>query len=754
MATVDFAELLGPALGTAISEKGFTELTPVKKAVLDPAVAGRDLRITSQTGSGKTLAIGFVVRELAAAPSSAKDKVAHPRALVIVPTRELAKQVVQELTWLFAPINVKVASVTGGAVYRDEHRSLAAGPSVVVGTPGRMLDHLNRGSIVPNEVGAVVLDEADRMLDLGFREELEAILGMTPKDRQTHLVSATFPRDVEALANSVQKNPARVEGTRLGVANLDIDHVMHVLEPRQRLDAVINLLLASPDAQTLIFARTRADVGDVAERLSEAGFAVNALSGEMDQRERDRALNSFRRADQRVLVATDVAARGIDVQDITLVIHLDPPTDPDSYTHRSGRTGRAGRKGRSVLLVSPSAVGKTTMLLKRAKVVARTEQVPSAEQIRATGDQKFFDALTGEDGPATEVSARHKVLAERLAAREDVALVLSRLLAMARAAGPTEPREIRRIDRGPERKGPHEREQRGPAARGPNRDRGDRGDRGERPTRERAEASHAPTPYRGAQRDGGDWVSFRVTWGGDHGADARKLLAMVCRWGEIRGSDVGAIEIERDYSRISVKAGVAGGFADATAKPDARNPRVTIQPDSSRKGFAPHTSPPPPPRHAPSAPRHVAPPRDAHGPEDSEGVPPQPERALPRNYPAPPKHIERPRDMGPPHAAGSARDAGVAPRSGGFPRDASRPRVVSGYPRDAKKNRPTSARDARPNGPRDTRPNGPREGARPHAGPREGSRPHAAPRPIGRPTDATPPRDGGQPPRRRRVVTR
>jgi ATP-dependent RNA helicase DeaD len=752
MATVDFAELLGPALGTAISEKGFTELTPVQKAVLDPALAGRDLRVTSQTGSGKTLAIGFVVRELAAAPSSAKDKVAHPRALVIVPTRELAKQVVQELTWLFAPINVKVASVTGGAVYRDEHRSLAAGPSVVVGTPGRMLDHLNRGSIVPNEVGAVVLDEADRMLDLGFREELEAILGMTPKDRQTHLVSATFPRDVEALANSVQKNPARVEGTRLGVANLDIDHVMHVLEPRQRLDAVINLLLASPDAQTLIFARTRADVGDVAERLSEAGFAVNALSGEMDQRERDRALNSFRRADQRVLVATDVAARGIDVQDITLVIHLDPPTDPDSYTHRSGRTGRAGRKGRSVLLVSPSAVGKTTMLLKRAKVVARTEPVPSAEQIRATGDQKFFDALTGEDGPATEVTARHKVLAERLAARDDVALVMSRLLAMARAAGPTEPREIRRIDRGPDRKGPHEREQRdqrGPAARGPSRDRGERPDRAERPTRERAEASHASTPYRGAQRDGGDWVSFRVTWGGDHGADARKLLAMVCRWGEIRGSDVGAIEIERDYSRISVKAGVAGGFADATARPDSRNPRVTIQPDSSRKGFAPHTSPPPPPRHAPSAPRHVAPPRDERGAEpEAEGVPPQPERALPRNYPAPPKHIERPRDMAPSRAAGPARDA-APPRTGGFPRDASRPRVVTGYPRDAKKNRPGSSRDARPNGPRDTRP-APREGARPHAGPREGSRPHAA----ARPTDATPPRDGGQPPRRRRVVTR
>ncbi|MEO8905930.1 MAG: DEAD/DEAH box helicase [Polyangiaceae bacterium] len=731
MATVDFAELLGSALGTAIQEKGFTDLTQVQKAVLDPALAGRDLRVTSQTGSGKTVAIGFVIRDLAAQPSSAKDKLAHPRALVIVPTRELAKQVVQELTWLFAPLNAKVASVTGGAVYRDEHRALAAGPSVVVGTPGRMLDHLNRGSIDPSEVAAVVLDEADRMLDLGFREELEAILGKTPKSRRTHLVSATFPRDVEALANSVQKDPARVEGTRLGAANVDIDHVMHVLEPRQRLDAVINLLLASPDAQTLIFARTRADVGDVTERLAQAGFAVNSLSGEMEQRERDRALNSFRTGNQRVLVATDVAARGIDVQDIALVIHLDPPTDPDSYTHRSGRTGRAGRKGRSVLLVAPSAVGKTTMLLKRAKVVARTEPVPSAEQIRSSGDQKFFDSLTGDEGPAADVSARHEALAQRLAAREDVQRVIARLLSMARAAGPTEPREIRRSDRALDRKGPHD--DRGPAVRGPNRDRPERGDR---PSRERADDSRASTPYRGAQRDGGDWVSFRVTWGGEDGADARKLLAMACRWGEIRGSDVGAIEIEGNYSRISVKASVAGGFAEATSKPDKRNPRVTITSDTSRKPFTPHTTPPPRPERE----------------TEDEGVPAQPERA-------PYRKAERPRDPAPSprsaprHAAPShsgARDSGprpaprerdaAPPRAGGFPRDASRPRAVTGYAGGAKNNR---ARDT--SGPRFNA--GPRDAARP---PREAAPARTAPRP----NDSAPPRDGGQPPRRRRVVTR
>ena len=700
MATVDFAELLGPALGAAIQEKGFTDLTTVQKAVLDPALKGRDLRVTSQTGSGKTLAIGFSIRDLAAEPTITKDRLAHPRALVIVPTRELAKQVVQELTWLFAGLDIKVAGVTGGAVYRDEHRALAAGPSVVVGTPGRMLDHLNRGSIVPDTVAAVVLDEADRMLDLGFREELEAIVGSTPKERQTHLVSATFPRDVEALANRFQRDPARVEGTRLGVANVDIDHVMHVLEPRQRLDAVINLLLASPDAQTIIFARTRADVGDVTERLSEAGFAVNALSGEMDQRERDRALTSFRRADHRVLVATDVAARGIDVQDITLVIHLDPPTDPDSYTHRSGRTGRAGRKGRSVLLVAPSAVNRTTQLLRRVKISPRTEPVPSAASIRASMDQRFFDLITKDDeADATAAPEKQLALAERLAKREDVVRSISRLLAMARFAGPTEPRELKRVERGTDRKlSPRDRDVPERAPRGGDRDTRDHEPRA--PQRDRSPRG----------RDDGDWVTFRVTWGGHQGADVRKLLAMACRWGNIRGSDVGAIDIEGDYSRINVKAAVARGFAEATSEPDSRNPRVTITPDNSRRGLTPHTVPPPPPEAE----------SESASDAEEESVPRQPERSVPKKAPFVPA-ARSASPSSPRHASPSA-PRHAPPSRGAGPREASRPRAVKGYAK-----------------------NGKSEAARPQFTSRP--RPAAA-------APATPPRSGGEPPRRRRVVTR
>lgn len=242
-----FPGALGPELTRALVEKGFTALTSVQTAVLDPALAGRDLRITSQTGSGKTVAVGFALRDFVAAMPPAPDRprapggaLAQPRALVVAPTRELAKQVEEELSWLYAPLGARVVSVTGGASVHEERRALAGGPAVVVGTPGRLLDHLRRGAIDGSALSAVVLDEADRLLDMGFREDLEAILAFVPAGHRTHLVSATFPREVKALADATQDNPAHVEGTRLGAANVDIDHVVHLIEGRQRLDAIVS----------------------------------------------------------------------------------------------------------------------------------------------------------------------------------------------------------------------------------------------------------------------------------------------------------------------------------------------------------------------------------------------------------------------------------------------------------------------------------------------------------------------------------
>ncbi|UJR83313.1 DEAD/DEAH box helicase [Sandaracinus amylolyticus] len=540
-------DVLEPALRGALERKGYTNLTPVQLAVLQPSAAGRDLRISSQTGSGKTVAIGLVLRELVLASDAPA-----PRALVIAPTRELARQVERELTWLYAQVGARVVSVTGGSSYRDEHRALSSRPEVVVGTPGRLLDHAERGALDLSSLGAVVLDEADRMLDLGFREALESILARTPATRRTHLVSATFADEVGGLADRVQKNALRVEGTRLGAANADIDHIVHLVSQDERFDAVVNLLLAQPDARTLVFARTRADVACIAEDLAEAGFPVAPLSGEMDQRERNRALAAFRRGNVRVLVATDVAARGLDVQEVTLVVHVEAPTDPDDYTHRSGRTGRAGRKGTSALLVTPRELPRARSVMHRAAVRFRFEPLPTANAIRGQQDERLVAQLTAADDDIA-IDPRAIELARRLVAEGDVERAIARLVAESAILRGPAPRDVRPI--APPTPGSRDR-------------------MGDRPRRE------APRAPRDLDRN---WAHFHVTWGARHGADPRRVLAMVCRRGRIASDEVGGIRVGPFSSEVQVAGEVAERFAEAVRRPDPRDPRVQIRPDDGQR---------------------------------------------------------------------------------------------------------------------------------------------------------------------------
>lgn len=562
MASPTLPTVLGPALLSALERKGYTTLTAVQTAILDPALDGRDLRITSQTGSGKTVAVGFALREFVVDHAPGSDKagaLARPRALVIAPTRELAKQVEEELSWLFAPLGAGVISVTGGAGYAGERRALSRKPAVIAATPGRLLEHLQRGSIDATAVNAVVLDEADCLLDLGFREDLEAILEFAPEGHRTHLVSATFPREVRALADATQKDPVHVEGTRLGAANADIDHVVHLIEGRQRIDALVNLLLANPDGQTLVFARTRADVAAITRELKGCGFAAMSLSGEMDQTARNRALADFKSGNLRVLVATDVAARGIDVQDIARVVHAEPPLDADSYTHRSGRTGRAGRKGTSSILASLPELARTTFLLRRAGVAYRFEAIPSGDAIRTAANARTAAALTNEDDDTGGYSDLTWALAKQIAGQSNVARAIARLLVKTKYAGPTEPRNVRAIEPPTGRGHP-----------GPDRLGAPRGGPAHARKRDKDVA-------RGERN--GSWVPFRVSWGQEQGADARRLLAVACRRGQIRGTDVGSIRVGRSHSVIEVASHVAEAFAIAAGGPDPRDPRTTFKPE-------------------------------------------------------------------------------------------------------------------------------------------------------------------------------
>ena len=559
--------------------------------MLDEALEGRDLRITSQTGSGKTIAIGFAVRDLLDDLTMQFGGVARPRVLIRAPTRELAKQLAEELKWLFAHHSVRVAAVTGGSVYLDQKRALSSNPAVVVATPGRLRDALERGKIDSTALAAVVLDEADSMLDLGFREDLDAILALLPKERRSHLVSATFSRDVVELADRFQREPVHVEGTRLGEAHADIEHVIHLVEPSQRVDALINLLLSDEDAKSLVFARTRADVARIAGELTEAGFVVRTLSGEMEQpgAGRRRALEAFRKGGVQALVATDVAARGIDVRDIARVIQVEPPTDVETYTHQSGRTGRAEQAGTSVLFQRRTVAPLPPSLpagsrAPRSRTGSSQFRGPRRSSAPAKRSSSRGSRARGTARPSTRTP--HLSLAERIVQGGSLVSSVARLIEKAGLHGPTKAREVRPIL-------PPSEHRREPPLR----------------------TTRAKPPAGGAE-----WVTFRVSWGGKHGADARRLLAVACRRGQIRGSDVGAIRVEATFSLIDVARGVAEAFEVEAARPDPRNPRMQITRSTETASHAPAAAtdrlraalptpvPPPPPR-----PDHPPPPRPSRG---------------------------------------------------------------------------------------------------------------------------------------------
>jgi ATP-dependent RNA helicase DeaD len=432
-------------LAAAIRRRGFSELTAVQRAVLAAESRGRDLRISSQTGSGKTVAIGLALAgHLSNGATRGASRDPGPSVLVLVPTRELAMQVRDELHWLFEGVRgVDIAVVMGGTSLGLEHRALARRPRVVVGTPGRVLDHLKTGALTAEGIEHVVLDESDRMLDLGFREELEAILERLPSERRSHLVSATFPAAVRKLADRFQRDALHVEGTRLGAANRDIEHVAHVVERQECYAALVNLLLLNEGARCLIFVERRVDASTLAARLSGDGFPVQAFSGELAQAERTRTLAAFRQGALRTLVSTDVAARGIDVPDIELVLHVDPPGDADSYVHRSGRTGRAGRPGRSVVLATPRTQRHVARVLGTARIEARWIPAPGArkvrKQLRRSFRQQVHERLAIEQPPTqTQIDYAKGLLDGR-----DPAAVVASLLELAQPTPPHPPMELR-----------------------------------------------------------------------------------------------------------------------------------------------------------------------------------------------------------------------------------------------------------------------------------------------------------------------
>ncbi len=555
-------------LARALAERNYDRPTPVQTAVLADAAADRDLLVSAQTGSGKTVAYGLAMAKNLLSGAERFERAAAPLALIVAPTRELALQVHRELTWLYQYADARIVSCVGGMDPRREQRELAEGAHIVVGTPGRLCDHLRRGRLDVSELKAVVLDEADEMLDLGFREDMEFILKTTPDTRRTLMFSATFPRGIVALAKQYQRQAFRVEVAGDEGGHADIEYRAIRIAASDVEHAIVNVLRFFELPSALVFCNTRNAVRHLQVALMERGFSVVALSGELTQNERTQALQALRDGRARVCVATDVAARGIDLPNLDLVIHADIPNDAEVLQHRSGRTGRAGRKGVSVLLVSPARRRRAEVLLNLAGVGVIWGAAPTVDEIRELDQKRMLqDALFAQEVTADDLNLARVLLAER--SPEDIAAALARLY---RARLPS-PEDI--LDPG----------------QGAGRSRDDRGrEKVGRSSRndDRVAGSRSKTRKsspRHGMAVGSVW--FRAAIGRQKKAEARWLLPMICRRGGIDKRDIGSILIGETSTEFEISERVAELFAVKIQRPDKEdNIRINPLADTSH-GQAP-----------------------------------------------------------------------------------------------------------------------------------------------------------------------
>lgn len=504
-----------PALRDAIAARGYHELTPVQKAVLDPETNVGDMLVSAQTGSGKTVAFGLALAETLLAGKEKLEKADEPLALIVAPTRELALQIKREFEWLYASTGAVIASCVGGMDMRTERRRLEQGSHIVIGTPGRLRDHIQRSSLKTHAIRAVVLDEADEMLDLGFREDLEFILAETPEHRRTLLFSATVPRGIASLAEKYQHDAKRITTTEEKKQHTDIEYRALTVAASDRENAIVNVLRFYEARNALIFCATRATVNHITARFRNRGFSVVALSGELSQSERSHALQSMRDGRARVCIATDVAARGIDLPNLELVVHADLPTNAETLLHRSGRTGRAGRKGVSILIVPSNKRRGAERLLGAAKIRAHWDRPPSADDVAQRDDERLLEheALTqatqdGRDELIQQLLAKHG--AEQVA-RAFIAVVQD---------GQSAPEELQEIT--------------------------------------------IPEPRsRQPRTDFANSVWFSLSVGRKQKAEPGWLLPVICKGGALTKPEIGSIKVQQDQTLVEIDAECVDRFLAA-----------------------------------------------------------------------------------------------------------------------------------------------------------------------------------------------
>lgn len=529
-------ETIQPAIARALEKRGYDKLTQVQQAVLAPELRDADLLVSAQTGSGKTVAFGISLAPTLLGDEETLPQAEAPLALCIAPTRELALQVERELAWLYSEAGARIATCVGGMNMTTERQVLRRGAHIVVGTPGRLRDHIDRGSLDLSAMRAVVLDEADEMLDLGFRDDLQFILDAAPDQRRTLMFSATVPSGIANLAKRYQNKAVRVTTAGENKQHLDIEYRALTVAPKDRENAVINVLRYYDAKNAIVFCSTRATVNHLTARFSNRGFSVVALSGELSQNERTHALQALRDGRAKVCVATDVAARGLDLPDLELVVHADLPKNQEALLHRSGRTGRAGRKGVSALIVPYNARRRTERLLNDARITANWDRPPSADEILARDDERLIADPSFEADIAEEEAKMVAALLEKHGA-EKVAAALIRQ----HRAGRSSPEELN--DAGP--------------ASAPGGTYPERAPRGE----------HAPIE---------DAAWFSLSLGRKQSAEPRWLLPMICRAGDITKADIGQIKIHDLETYVEIAGAAAKRFEAAIGPGGKIEKNVTV----------------------------------------------------------------------------------------------------------------------------------------------------------------------------------
>ena len=567
---------LDPALLEAVADLGFENATPIQAETIPLLLSGKDVIAQARTGSGKTAAFGLPMLD------HLKEGGRSVRALVLCPTRELALQVSDAIRSFAVGLPVRGLAVYGGAPYPPQLRALKEGATVVVGTPGRVIDHLDRGTLKLGEVEMLVLDEADEMLRMGFLESVERILEALPEQRQVALFSATMPAPIARVAKRFLTDPVtvKVESSALSVDHIDQCWVR--VKSRRKLDVLQRILAVDPHDATLVFTRTRKGCAEVAEGLVAAGIPADAIHGDLNQHARERVLSRLRSGALSVLVATDVAARGLDVNHLTRVINYDYPSDSETYVHRIGRTGRAGKQGVAVTLVTPAEQRKLRYLERAIKYDLEEKQPPTRKQITDIQKEGLWNELqgAGSDADLAELKAwLEGARADSGLDAVEIATAAVKLLCRQRGIDLCPPKEApqprERVTSQPRERASSQRKDRADSAALGGSPYGDAGSSKRPPRKERGPRPEAREdaerrPRRGDRRDSNDAVQLFMSIGRDAGVSPADIVGALANEVGISGRDIGRISLFANKAFVGLPA-------DLVDKAIADFPTLTIR---------------------------------------------------------------------------------------------------------------------------------------------------------------------------------